>query len=1590
MQWSKDINNKWYLANNDILYSDFRENLKPTSDLNIVVSDKKKSVIYIPTHNIHDIYEWYRIFRESYLVSDEFDKYGFAIHGYFDKKRGESIKGWFPNLIEVKASSSNEYKYYNDIAGQHRSSVDYIENFTNISPLFIDGVEVFNEELVLLKNQKYDTLLLYNITQTSVDGLTYTIIINPGDEKFFGVGNTCVVKDLNNNYYNGNIVFISFPGPSLMDIKLDIDVVDAFEIGDLINGAWIETTFANQNGVYQYFENDLTAISEMSDKYKTYGQIVYTYQGITNENKEFYLRRNEDLILTLPYGQYPVINGTCPMNYSEGNAHLIKCEVEYNLDPTEPVYPSVSQPYDYTEEAYRLLFLDTTMADKILAADSKGIGSYKIVDTLLNDIDINMGVQFNPGPTGLEIISFGTTDINGKNNVLDAYNKDKYFMSPVLPNYTFSHGTLGVGFGYSNTWDTVNNVVTITQNVNTTTIYASYAPFISYSEIPSNCFQPGDFVNIKFSFYDDNLGYMTQVLDEQFVVVTSALTNSDVTIEFFPPLDVNFLNETSTYSVAPNNLILTIEAVNTYGTDAGLYITGENTNVKLLIDAFNKTIIGRIYDFTYYDDNLANTYLHLSNIKQSHKYKWENYGSNITVDIVQYAIDHAVELERRIYFKGYNNIQDYISNYLDCCQAGLVDIDLAQMQDVAVVYNNVLNATDRFGIEGSVKIPNFGNVIYFGPDYKEVILDNIKKDTFVALSPFTGYPTNMWVSNVEWDETNNLGKITTLNYIAIPPALDPVTLIPFKDIPTISSWLYDIFNKDINQRNIQNGIGDLYNAVIEDIHVASTADINILVAPASIDTYVLNTYDLILLKDQLNPLENRIYIFNGVGNPLTVYDNINNYSKYNILNGAVNIGNLYFASYIQPPTSISPDTMAIVMASTLITFVPTSASYSNTPYVWYAHKPDTASYAYAMMNYAYDATTANKNSELLKNLTGIVYKEYNEPKISFLKRDKNFKFSNNITDVNAASTANINILVAPASIDTVILNVGDLVLLKDQVTLTENRIYVFNGVGVPLILYGNINSDAYWYVTSGAVNVFNTYQSVFTAPLLPATVITFNLAELSPKMDTRLTLKPVEIAKLGVDNLTQPWKKINMRYDSIEESENLINIEIGINGKRRIRFVDGLTENNIINDIAGQGQYAWILDEDVIVDFAVVGCTQDNGPGTGTLIWYTGTWESGVWVDGIWIQGTWESGTWLNGTFNAFSIIDYYYYVTYDNIQNNVLSIWKTGIWNNGTWNGGIANNITWLNGTFNYGVIVEGTWSTGKFVNGVMNHIIWYDGLFNGGDFETGIWYKGELKQLDPTKPARFGTKANGASGNFADKAIWYEGIFDGGEFWSGINYSGGAYAPSTNHRGSVWYSGEFRSGNFWGGSFVTGVFKNATWHDGVWFGGYYVTLITDLTGQEKRLLIDPAQYDSILGLADDTGYVANTAHRIHTYYQTAFQMTAVVTAPDAFADEAFINIWDEQFNLPYDELVYVNGSGTDTTIDLNISTFTAATASYQAANPSLNLIDGRPFVYAVFKNATWKKGVWMNGYFTDSVWQQGAWVNGYLLNSTFGIDQF
>lgn len=1428
MNWIKR-NNKYILPNNDISYSLFKEQLQNEK----ITSDD--SYVYIPTHNINDVFEWYRIFWDSYAFTDNFDKYGFAIHGWFSKQRGQSIEGWFPNLYEVRLATSDEKEYFIDNnTNFFRRSIDFIDNFANVPNLKIDGTDVLINDVVLIKNQNYEELFLFDINNSLTNQNIYYVEIQPNDAQYFNINNDVIIKDSNNEYHKDKIINLNYTNINGIDyaiVTTNNIVPNALKLADLNFGLWLYNTQDGQNGIYRYDGIELSPIIQMYDKYQTYNQIVYTYLGKTNQNKQFYLRRIEDK--TSPnFTYFPYIGLGEPLFYSEGEAYLVKCKIHYDLsiednsgnfnpnccfcnlqNNTAVAHPTTNPPYDINSTAFRLLFLDNSIAERIFSSDSIGVGKY----VLNNNIDIT-----NP----FNNISF---DIN--NQILE----DLYFGANTLPTNNFIYQPLNSGENYNIIFDDyIINGLGITQNtqtIGTNTYLESTTIELSYNNVdifPINIFQSGDYCKIIIKNQNNEI-----ILDHIFVIQNSTLTVNDIELTIYQPFSEELINE-----ITGKDITWEIYCLNHFGLENNLNLEDNRNN---LLNTINNTIVGKIYEFLITEDN-NNYYLEFIKIRQNIKQKYFDLICEIIYDSTVYTIDNEILNNYRQYFYGYN-IEDYLTQYL-----GLQNSTLPQLETVDFIYEDNIFSLDRFDIFGANKNPQRGNIITFGNNYKQIVLDTIKKHTLVKIN-YNSYSTeeNIFIYDIIWNEDLNYGEIILSKDIQRPAANgEQIQIEPYNDINEISDKLKIIFDKKLN--------------------------------------------------DITNP-------------------NFIDFPDYRI---------------------------------------------------------ETNSYAFAFMNYA--ENNLDIRDEIINNLTGIFYNSYNETQVSLLKRDRFFAFDDDdIINVQIATDINIDITNPPTVIDGYTILINDLILVKEQNDLTENGIYLYNGI--ELIRYNPFRNNIYWFIENGSLQNVTLQAYLENNFIIEQSPVIFVKKSFRTKSDPRLTLTPVEICKLGVDNETNPCIKINNQYDMVENTQNLLTIQPGINAIQQIRFIDGLTEFNILNNINGQGQYAWILDQNVITQNAVVGCTQTNGPGTGDLIWYTGTWVQGIWCNGIWMQGQWLDGIWLNGIRNSFVIIDNYYTVNVTSTVNNLLSIWKNGEWYNGTNNAGIFENVHWYNGIFNNGIIIDGIWETGTFNNGTIQHIKWFTGNFHGGDFLKGEWFDGNFEQLDPSIPARFGFGSS-LTNDFKDRAIWRTGIFNGGEFYAGLN--------NQNHNSTIWYNGHFITGIWNGGTFISGVFENGLWKNGVWFGGYYITSLTNTVNTEVELEINPEQYDAVLGLINLTDYVPNNKHNLNKY-QNDFILSANPTTITPASEEAFINVFYLNGISNYIKKEYIVNTATDTEITLDITSNNISN-TYVQPDPNNNILDGNPFIMAEF-SGTFESGIWLNGYFNLGNFQTGVWINGFFNNGNFGI---
>lgn len=120
-------------------------------------------------------------------------------------------------------------------------------------------------------------------------------------------------------------------------------------------------------------------------------------------------------------------------------------------------------------------------------------------------------------------------------------------------------------------------------------------------------------------------------------------------------------------------------------------------------------------------------------------------------------------------------------------------------------------------------------------------------------------------------------------------------------------------------------------------------------------------------------------------------------------------------------------------------------------------------------------------------------------------------------NVRAATTSNISISSAPASIDGVTLAVNDRILVKDQTTQSENGIYIFNGTGSALTRAQDANSsteltNAVVGVDSGTANAGTFWRQTTVNPTIGTSNIVWEQFASSVPLATTTTAGRIRIA----------------------------------------------------------------------------------------------------------------------------------------------------------------------------------------------------------------------------------------------------------------------------------------------------------------------------------------------------------------------------------------------------------------------------------------------------------------------------------------------
>lgn len=1677
--WIKD-KERWVISNNDIALSNIKEIAKPYSDLNIIKSDKKKSIIYVPVHNIHDIYEWYRLFFNSHIIghpdyTTNKDKFGFWIHGYFDKESSQSIKTYFPNLKLVKTASTSSFIYVDDT----KYSSDFIDINATFPTFNLDGVDILDGEYVLLKDQiKY---IANKNTVQSFNDFTITINYYGGIENEYKIGSTLTYINIDGIYKNVIIKSISNDG-LIVNITVDTLLDNPVYCWDKFNNPYI-TDVANEgleNGIYQYKDKLLTRISEMDDEFKVYNQVVYCYQGKTNQNKEYYLRRLNNkfiphTIIPNPYySKFPTVTAGQPFIYSEGEAYLVKFEFDYNLDINQPEHPVGNGLFisDNTESAYRMLFLDQDIASKIMISDTHGIGTYQPITLNIssgfykdNIISIQGVAYFTIDFKLYSPTSYNTLNVLGSKIEKEIYenypldgngNNGTHYINPLesqisnpIENYTiydFSGLLSVVNTSYTYENDRITPPVFSTLNLtndntpggleHTTEVFISsttpnlwgywlqmynYAVFRylisggtedgTQTLIDGAYIPKGIFIKMKIE-YDKGSGYYT-ALDETFLITRNDFIQdiivlvgdpnitqnaNDFKFRIYPKLSDNFINEFNNYTNDPLRTDvkykISFDLVQSMDVASINLLDFNNRSHALLLEqTLSKFELDKIYEL---EINPAINY---------------EVNDAIVIDIPNLIVTDAILAATPTGINNPNPLTFTIGDLLMIhSQTNALEngIYIYQGPNKKLIRSNIL-FTESTVFQSNCSFSSGSTQFLYNPvftptpttEFPEYGITNI---TFIPIS--TGdLSTDISIIKPRQEYHNKYSLYSTTlanNNNGTPISIDYV-----------SDWEYQN-NIGLNPVNLKAIYGPNYsvNNYLENYlgitsNVQGNQEIDYVGFP-QISTSYLNTENDI---NRVGFEQNKIILGSSFKNEiLRIHKNILftiDYPAYTIvdilildikwiesLQIVVIETNYMFDSTINnaysDPNQLDPITITFEIDKNNV-----QTNHFNITQNISSFRPDTAGYAYYLMNGQNSKGTLLPNTFISETATGIWYKENSEPRVSFSKRDKFYNFNqieeyNNIPDnpynVDVATTGPINVNVAPAVIDGYTPNNGEIILVRLNTILTENTVYIYNGPGVPMTGFFLVSSIIYFYAINGTINGNQYFQKQGRKYLL------INPIKKRLLSDPRLYLRPIEIAKLGVDNDTQPWQKVSYKYDITEIEPNKVNIQVGINERKRIRFVDGLTEFNILNNINNQGQYDWILNDNVELEDAIVGCTQINGPGTGDLIWYNGTWFSGTWVNGIWISGTWVNGTWLNGTWHSYAIQDYWFYVEYTPIEILGPSTWQSGTWTNGTWNHGLWKLGVWNDGIWNDGIWNDGTWNSGIWNNGYFQDGTWNSGNFNNGYFEAGTWNSGIFDRIDGSKESIFGYNST-----LSKRAIWIKGIFKDGEIWAGQDNTFSVPTASlVDHRATILFSVNIKTCKFRSGTVVACLWEDGIFYNGVWIGGYYASFITNNNTNSKKLLINPNQYFNALG-------ITNTSHNMHILGISGYFTFAHLTSANYVTQGANATFWKEaclpmfeennplglQYQLSTLDTAFVNDS---THINLMYSTSGDCLSPlpiYTIDNQTTGELDGSPFIASIWLDGTWKNGTWANGYAYTGTFEQGQFLRGYIDNAiTFGVD--
>ena len=373
-------------------------------------------------------------------------------------------------------------------------------------------------------------------------------------------------------------------------------------------------------------------------------------------------------------------------------------------------------------------------------------------------------------------------------------------------------------------------------------------------------------------------------------------------------------------------------------------------------------------------------------------------------------------------------------------------------------------------------------------------------------------------------------------------------------------------------------------------------------------------------------------------------------------------------------------------------------------------------------------------------------------------------------------------------------------------------------------------------------------------------------------------------------------------------------------------------------------------------------------------IWVNGTFSNGVIRDSRWINGTFLNGWFYNSrTFNGSATVSNPYYYS-----ENINSYYK---------NGELPNNRnSWQNGNFVDGEFYKSDWEFGTFNNGRFYYSNFYDGYINNGvignnqvaTLDTKI-YNGTvsyafvdnatLYAIDTSYPKNVSQNISWLSGNFNN------GVF-GSDITQGITHS------------ATWYNG-----SFFGGQFIS----MAKWKNGTFNGGKFLSAYgwsqsnstNKLDYSWENGIFNGGEFGNANGLTNSTWYTGEFDGGIFrgrvwndgvfTYGELQGSGTS---SPVSGLTCANANTFVDSFSYSYWGL-WRNGLVTNTK-DRFIKDRKFYTKQIRSVNiERLNT----PPKAAKIKNALWLSGTFShtNGEMNNSVWLDGAFEKGNFVGSSF-----